>query len=128
MKVSPLEQLIELETELHRIETRRNTTRLDQLLHHDFVEFGRSGRRYSRREVLQEFAGDDMPPVRARDFECAELGPGVALLTYRSAHVGPAGELFRETLRVSVWVETATGWRMRFHQGTPVDGSPLIRM
>jgi hypothetical protein len=121
----PLEQLIALETELHRIETRRNTRRLDELLHPGFVEFGRSGRRYNRREVLQEFAGGgDMPPIQARGFELAELGPGVALLTYRSAHVGPAGELFRETLRSSVWVETATGWRMRFHQGTPADGSP----
>ena len=126
MRVGSLpEQLIELEMELHRIDTRRNTARLEQLLHPDFVEFGRSGRRYSRHEVLQEFAGGgDMPPVQARDFELAELGPEVALLTYRSAHVSPAGELFRETLRVSVWVETATGWRMRFHQGTPIEGSP----
>ena len=125
MKVrSLLEQLVELEMELHRIETRRNTARLEQLLHPDFVEFGRSGRRYSRHEVLQEFAGGgDMPPVQARDFELAELGPEVALLTYRSAHVGSAGQLFRETLRTSVWVETATGWRMRFHQGTPVEDS-----
>jgi hypothetical protein len=116
--------LIELETELHRIETRRNTGRLDQLLHPDFVEYGRSGRRYSRREVLEEFAdGGEMAPVKATSFEFVEPGPGVVLLTYRSTHLGPAGERFRETLRSSVWVETATGWRMRFHQGTPADGS-----
>ena len=121
MKVRSLrEQLIELETELHRIETRRNTGRLDQLLHPDFVEFGRSGRRYSRREVLEEFSdGREMAPVEAQDFELVELGPGVVLLTYRSAHVGPAGELSRETLRSSLWIETEAGWRMRFHQGTP---------
>ena len=119
-----IEQLRALETELQRIETRRNTERLDQLLHPDFLELGRSGRRYGRREVLEEFAkGGEMPPVTTRDFECAEVGPGVVLLTYRSAHVGPAGELSRVTLRSSLWVETATGWRMRFHQGTPVDDS-----
>jgi len=73
--------------------------------------------------VLEEFSrGQDLPPVQARDFELAEIGPGVALLTYRSAHAGPVGELCRETLRSSVWVETASGWRMRFHQGTPLDG------
>jgi len=119
-----IEQLRDLETELHRIDTRRNTQRLEQLLHPDFVEFARSGRQYSRREVLEEFAkGGEMPPVTARDFGIVEAGPGVAVLTYRSAHVGPAGELSRETLRSSLWVETAAGWRILFHQGTPVDDS-----
>ena len=119
-----IEQLRALETELHRIETRRNTDRLDQLLHPEFVEFGRSGRRYSRREVLEEFAkGGEMPPVTTRNFELAQVGPGVVLLTYQSAHNDPSGALSRETLRSSLWVETATGWRMRFHQGTPIDDS-----
>lgn len=117
-----LERLRALEVELHRIETRRNTKRLDQLLHPDFVEFGRSGRTYTRTEVLQEFsAGGELEPVEAQDFEFAELGPGVALLTYKSAHRNPTGALYRQTLRSSIWVETDRGWVMRFHQGTPAD-------
>ena len=53
-----LELLRVLETELHRLETRQNRNRLEQLLHPDFVEFARSGRRYSRSEVIVEFSGD----------------------------------------------------------------------
>jgi uncharacterized protein YndB with AHSA1/START domain len=117
-----LEQLRGLETELHRIETRRHSGRMDSLLHPDFVEVGRSGRYYSRKEVLEEFlAGGVLEPVHAQNFELEELGQGIALLTYRSAHVGPSGDLFRHTLRTSLWIETAGGWRMRFHQGTPVE-------
>jgi hypothetical protein len=108
--------------ELHRLETRRNRDRLDQLLHPEFTEFGRSGRVYTRREVLEEFsAAADLEAVEVQDFSVEQLGPGVALLTYRSAHRNPAGALHRHTLRSSIWVETESGWAIRFHQGTPAD-------
>lgn len=115
-----LDHLRALETELHRIETRRDRNRLDLLLHRDFVEIGRSGRRYDRAAILSEFAADgELPPVHAQDFELAAVGPGVALLTYRSAHIDSAGKLHRCSLRSSLWVRTDAGWQVRFHQGTP---------
>ena len=121
-----LERLRVLETELHRLETRQNTKLLERLLHPDFVEFARSGRRYSRSEVLAEFSGvcAAMEPVHAEQFELVELGSGAVLLTYLSAHKAATGELRRCTLRSSLWLETETGWRMRFHQGTPADAVP----
>jgi hypothetical protein len=121
-----LGRLIVLEVELHRVETRRNTKRLEQLLHPDFVEFAGSGRRYSRREVLGEFSAADavLESVHAEQFELSEVCPGVVLLTYFSAHETATGELHRRTLRSSLWLETERGWRMRFHQGTPADVVP----
>ena len=117
-----LQYLRRLEEELHRTETRRDLGHLDALLHLDFEEFGRSGRRYDRAEVLREFsAGEELGAVHAQDFMLAEIRDGVALLTYKSAHVDPAGNLVRYTLRSSLWVQTAAGWQMRFHQGTPTD-------
>lgn len=115
-----LEQLRTLETELHQDETRRNRKRMDMLLHRDFVEFGRSGKRYSRADVLEEFgAGSVLPAVDARHFDLVVLGEGAALLTYVSAHMNGNGDSDRHTLRSSVWVRTAAGWQIRFHQGTP---------
>jgi hypothetical protein len=118
-----LERLRILETELHRLETRRNTPRLEQLLHPDFVELARSGMRYSRAEVLAEFCCTNatLEPVRSEQFELVNIGAGAALLTYISAHENSAGELYRRTLRSSLWVETGVGWQLRFHQGTPAD-------
>ncbi len=117
-----LEKLRGLESELHRLETRKNRGRMESLLHPDFVEVARSGRCYSRTEVLEEFAGDAaLEPVRAQDFRLSEVRPGVALLTYRSVHVSPTGDLYRPTLRSSLWIETANGWCVRFHQGTPTE-------
>jgi hypothetical protein len=117
-----IDHLRDLEVELHRSETRQNRSRMESLLHPDFVEVARSGRRYSRNEVLEEFSGGrPMEPVHAQDFELSAVGPGIALLTYRSAHVGPAGDLHRHALRSSLWMETPGGWRIRFHQGTPAE-------
>lgn len=51
-RLSLLEELRGLETELHQNETCHNRQRMEALLHPEFVEFGRSGRRYTRAEVL----------------------------------------------------------------------------
>ncbi len=56
-----LEELRSLETELHKDETRRNRKRMETLLDPEFVEFGRSGARYTRDDILREF-GQRKPP------------------------------------------------------------------
>jgi hypothetical protein len=55
-----LKHLTTLETELHKTETRRNRQRMKTLLHPEFMEFGRSGRRWTRADVLEELVGDDI--------------------------------------------------------------------
>jgi len=115
-----LEILQKLETELHQLRTPRNHSRMDELLHPEFEEFGRSGRRYLREEVLTEFsANTDYARVVSTDFAVHALGAGVALFTYSSARRDESGFLHRHTLRSSVWVLGDKGWQMRFHQGTP---------
>ena len=121
-----LEELRSLETELHTIEARRNTHRLETLLHPDFVEFGRSGKRYTRAEILNEFGPTSvLPSVRSGNFDLAVLEEGIALLTYASAHVDADGKQSQHTLRSSVWVCTEIGWQLRFHQGTPTEARSL---
>jgi hypothetical protein len=116
-----LEELRNLETELHTMEARRNRERMEMLLHPDFVEFGRSGRRYTRTDILNEFGPTSvLPSIRSENFELAVLAEGIALLTYASAHEDTDGKQYRHTLRSSVWVCTEAGWQMRFHQGTPI--------
>lgn len=118
-----LETLTTLECELHRLETRRSPIRMRELLHPDFEEFGRSGAVYTREAVLAEFtSAEDFPDIVASGFSACRLDDSTALLTYRSSHRDTRGQLHRHTLRSSIWLDTADGWRMRFHQGTAVDG------
>lgn len=118
-----LDHLVSLERELHRLETRRDRSRLEALLHPYFQEIGRSGRYYDRNAVLDEFSDvQHYESVRADDFHLRKLADGLALLTYTSAHVGETGELHRHTQRSSIWIRVGDDWQLCFHQGTPVEG------
>jgi hypothetical protein len=89
------------------------------LLHPEFHEVGRSGRAYSREAIVNHLAAQHIQPVVVSDsFAVSELGSGVALLTYRSAHVESGNQLVNHTLRSSLWLKTARGWQLGYHQGT----------
>ncbi len=93
---------------------------MELLLHSDFLEYGRSGTRYTRDDILREVSAESiLPVVHAQNFDLVVLAENVALLTYLSAQADAEGNLGRHTLRSSLWVRTDVGWQMRFHQGTP---------
>jgi len=107
-----LQHLRGLEVALHQPDVRRDPVRRDQLLHESFAEFRRSGRSYSRTDIL-EFCGLKSPgPIWSQDFAVAEIAEDIALLTYKSAHVDANGELCRHTIRSSLWQRTTCGWQM----------------
>lgn len=116
-----LEHLRALEVELHGPLTQQTLPRWQHLLHPSFHEFGRSGGMIARADVFDGFLGTVQDyRVEAHDFAAALLAPDVALLTYRSCHVGADGNATRHTNRASIWQREAdAGWRLRFHQGTP---------
>jgi len=121
-----LQHLSNLELTLQRLEVRRDRAQLDDLLHEGFVEFGRSGRRYDKADILDQLPQETAPQAMwSQDFEVVELAEGLALLTYRSANVSQDGDLFRHSLRSSLWQRTENGWQMRFHQGTATE--PLAK-
>lgn len=116
---SLLQLLQSFEVELHHPGVRCSRERLEQLLHPEFHEVGRSGRAYNRETIIRYLSEQESHPVVASEaFAVAALGPEVALLTYRSAHVEPDKVLVNHTLRSSVWVKASAGWQLRYHQGT----------
>jgi hypothetical protein len=111
-----------LEIELHRPVARSDAARLDALLHADFIEIGRSGRRYSKADIIARLVEEATHAIVVSDrFELRVLSDDLALLNYRSAHACADGTLERATLRSSLWERGAEGWQMRFHQGTATD-------
>ncbi len=116
---SLLFKLQALEVELHHPGVRCNRERLEQLLHPDFHEVGRSGQAYSRETIISFLSSQHSQPTVVSDgFAVAELGSETALLTYRSAHVDSTNILANHTLRSSLWIKTDAGWQLRYHQGT----------
>ena len=101
---------------------RRDRERLDTLLHASFVEFGLSGRRYNKAGILAQLPQESAPKAMwSQDFELLELAGDVAFLTYKSASIDENGDLFRHSLRASLWQRTEHGWQLRFHQGTATE-------
>lgn len=115
-----LAHLRSLEAELHHPGVRCSRQRLEELLHPEFHEVGRSGRQYSRDTVIRHLAAQEtQPQVVASEYAVRVLADGVALLTYRSAHQEPDGALSLRALRSSVWLRAQAGWQLLYHQGTP---------
>src|SRR3954447_11710805 len=93
-------ELLELEHAMWRTETRYDPTFQERHFAPDFVEFGRSGRVYSRAQVI----ASDPQPIHAdlSNFRLRELGPGIVQITYDSAV--PTSEHTREFAhRSSLW-------------------------
>ena len=112
--------LFNLEISLHQGSVRNARGIVDQLLHPSFIEFGRSGRRYDRDEILRLMRLEDSHcEVWSQDFVANVMADDVVLLTYRSAHVSECGAFSNYSLRSSIWQCMPAGWQVRFHQGTP---------
>ncbi len=85
---------------------------MEALLAEDFCEVGRSGRVYTRSQILEELAAEPERAIRLENFAVVALGEAAALATYRTVH-GDA-----QAYRSSVWVWREGRWQMRYHQGT----------
>ncbi|MDC2958083.1 DUF4440 domain-containing protein [Streptomyces gilvifuscus] len=86
----------------------------------EFVEIGASGRRWTYEEMVAALptlhGGVDGPRIEVCDMRGVLLAPDLVHLTYESVIAG------RRARRSSLWRkgEGDTGWRLYYHQGTPV--------
>lgn len=121
MDLAPEERdaLRALEETLWRAETRFDPELMDQTFAANFVEFGRSGRRYERADMIFEPDSDAVIDARLPlpDYSVELIAPDVALATYTS-EVRYGDELERGR-RSSLWTRVEGRWKLRFHQGTP---------
>jgi hypothetical protein len=120
MDSSPADQdvqtVIELELRLLQPGIRAEPGEVEALLHPGFSEFGASGRRWGRTEMIAALAAEQPagqePVVTATEMAGTRLGDDAIHLTYVSQRAD------RRALRSSIWLRTPDGWRVYFHQGT----------
>ncbi len=117
-----LQDLLRLEGTLWRSATRFDRSWMERVLHRDFHEFGRSGRRWSREEILDAPAADIDVAWPPEQLKARPVAPDVALVTYVVTDgTGAASNRSSLWLRDAASEDTdpASGWRLRFHQGGP---------
>lgn len=98
---------------------RRNRARLMELLAEDFLEFGSSGRVWTRKTIVELLAKETAfvrPEIE--EFQCSLLAPELVLVTYRTVRTDEETGERLASLRSSIWRRSGGEWRMRFHQGT----------
>jgi hypothetical protein len=109
--------VIEREAALLTPEVRGSADQLEELLDPDFGEIGRSGRLWSRGEMIAALVADTDPEqhtINVSDMSGRKVGPGFVLLTYVTQVEG------RRARRSSLWRLSRKGWRVLHHQGTPI--------
>ena len=104
------QHVVAMEKAMLTDEVRSDRAAVAALLHPDWQEVGRSGRLWTRDDIL-----DDIGPIAPTGFEVVSvdrLGPDTILLLWRTS----TDE--RSTLRSTLWLRTGGQWQARFHQGT----------
>lgn len=115
-----LPEILALEQEMHRTEVRRDRDRMEELLHPLFEEIGRSGKVYSRPDIIAEFtAGGSLPEIGVSEVNLKQVSAQLLLLSYVSFHKSTPDP--RRTRRSSLWQRHADRWQIRFHQGTAME-------
>jgi len=90
---------------------------LEALLHPDFSEVDPGGRRWARADLIAALTAAtdrDLTPRTAVEMQAVRVSGAAILVTY----VSEQGE--RRSRRVSLWLRTGAGWRVYYHQSTPV--------
>jgi hypothetical protein len=94
---------------------RHDRGKLDQLLHPEFREIGRSGRVWTREEIIAALSAErDRPEPDADEWAFTRLSDDLVHVTYRLT--APTGT----SRHSSIWDVAGRSPRIRFHQGTPL--------
>ena len=82
----------------------------------DFVEFGASGKVWTKTEIITAIAGWGPSERLVENFTVRELSPGICLVTYKV--IGKDRQPNPSSLRSSIWRKHGESWQIIFHQGT----------
>jgi hypothetical protein len=100
------------------MEKRSDLDWMDHILHPEFSEVGMSGQTYTRDDTLSTARTEVSAWLPLEGYRLELIDEDVAMARYTTRQSSNGVE--RRTQRTSVWVNTNDGWRLRFHQGTPL--------
>jgi ribonuclease HI len=107
-----------LERQLLERQTRSSRRRLDEMISDDFVEIGRSGRKWTKAEIIDSLVQETGFEVEINFVQFQRIGKDSILVTYRTKRVDCHESM--EAFRSSIWQRRDQSWKIIFHQGTPI--------
>lgn len=116
---SDLDQMLfSLEQRLAQVGKRLSAEEASSLIAEDFLEFGSSGKVWSKAEIMAAMSQWSPVERTVNDFRVRELSTSVCLVTYKVIRVD--GQPAPFSLRSSIWRKCGESWQIVFHQGTNV--------
>ena len=111
----------ELELSLLKPEVRSSKEALDKLISDDFIEFGSSGNKYTKADILERLPSTvENVEYKVSDFIVDIPSENTAITTFKTERT-INGKDKTTSLRSSHWRKTNEGWQIFFHQATPIN-------
>lgn len=107
------DQFYALETSLFLKEYLNDKEYLEKIFHPDYMEIGKTGNVYNRKETIDALYGSDDRNIKITSFEVRAMSLSMYRVNYVSTH-----EDGTRVYRTSIWMETLLGLVLYYHQGT----------
>lgn len=108
-----IDKFYALETSLFLKEYLNDKDYLEKIFHPDFMEIGKTGNIYRKKETIEALYGSDDRNIQVRSFNVRMMSLDTYVVNYVSIH-----EDGTRVQRTSIWMETLLGLVLYFHQGT----------
>jgi hypothetical protein len=110
--------IFELEQRLAQVGRKLSAEDASSLIADDFLEFGASGKVWTKAEIISAMSQWDPIERIVEDFTVREMSASVCLVRYKVIGVDRRPSPF--SLRSSIWRNNGETWQIVFHQGTSV--------
>ncbi len=110
-----IELLLKLEMSLWINETRNNFEYMNNILHNDFKEFGKNGKVYSKKDILDDLNLDLEVDFPFENLNVKQVDKITFLITY-TCKIKHGSEIIKSN-RSSLWLGEDR-FQLLFHQGT----------
>ena len=107
-------EVINLESYSLSPKVRKSKKELEKLFSEDFIEYGASGKVYTKLDVVNALPYKGEIIFEVKDIKAKPLGVDVVQITYLLHNKTEN----KYSLRSSIWEWSLDGWKMIFHQGT----------
>ncbi|WP_100642626.1 DUF4440 domain-containing protein [Alteromonas facilis] len=103
-----------LELELNDPAIRKDKQRLAALISEDFEEIGKSGRKFTKSDIINELVNEEPVAFSTHDFNFIVLAEDCILVKYQTTIDQ------QSAYRCSIWKRVNNNWQIKYHQGTSI--------
>jgi hypothetical protein len=112
--------IYDLELSLLKPGVRSSKEALDKLLADDFIEFGSSGNKYTKQDILERLLNTiEKVEYVVSDFKVETPFEEIAIATFKTERTTDGKDKV-VSLRSSHWRKVDGDWQMFFHRGTRI--------